>query len=292
MAVLGVPNVGKSTIVNALVGRKVAAVSPRPQTTRRTILGVRDDPGSQIVFVDTPGLTKPENRLGKMMSEAAAQSARTADLVLYVMDASDPEESSQASRILQNTAIPVILVLNKVDLMPKPALLPLLERLWGGGRYLEIVPVAASKRDGTDLLLKLVRARIPEGPRWYGEEEKKDALPQSVLVQEIIQEKVFIHTKQEVPYSCGVMVESIEREGGLVRVVAAIVVERDAHKPILIGRGGRMMKLIGTEARVDLQEMFGAHVYLDLRVKVEENWREREAVLSDMGYSTPSRSSE
>ena len=292
VAVLGVPNVGKSTLVNALVGRKVAAVSPRPQTTRRTIMGVRDEPGCQIVFVDTPGLARPENRLGKMMVESAAQTARTADLVLYVMDASHPEESPEANRILRDTNIPIILVLNKVDLVPKPSLLPQLERLWASGRYLDIVPAAASKRDGTDILLKLVRQRIPEGPRWYGEKEKADAMPQSVLIQEIIQEKVFVHTKQEVPYSCGVMVEGIEREGALVRVIAAIIVEREAHKPILIGKGGRMISLIGTEARVDLQEMFGAHVYLDLRVKVEEDWREREAVLSDMGYLTPSRSSQ
>ena len=285
VAVLGVPNAGKSTLVNALTGRKVAGVSSKAQTTRRRILGIRDEPGYQFVFVDTPGFGEGQQKLGELMTRTATVAAREADVILYVIDATRPESGNAMKRLLKGNTHPAILVVNKSDAVPKPALLPLMERYGTFSEFREIVPLSALREDGTAMLLGLVRALLPVGPRWYDAASALRAEPESALVQEVIQERMFERLHQEIPYGCAAQVESMEREGNLLRIEAVILVERNSHKPIMIGAGGSMIKQVGTEARLELERTLGCKVYLSLRVKVEEDWRDREAVLSDLGYT-------
>jgi len=288
VAVLGVPNVGKSTLVNILTGHKVSGVSSKPQTTRRRILGVRTEPGCQIIFVDTPGYCESRNRLGELMGRTVMSAARESDIILYVVDAVKPESEEGLTKLLGRTKVPVLLVVNKIDLVPKPELLPLLERLNGLLTFKELVPISALHADGTSLLLDLIRQQLPEGPTWY---DGGSAAPVAdpALVQEVIQEKLFAQLHQEVPYGCAVLVEQVEREESLLRVEAMIVTERESHKPILIGGGGSRLKTIGTQARLELERLLGVKVFLKLWVKVEEDWRNREAVLADLGYVSPAR---
>jgi len=287
VAVLGVPNAGKSTLVNALTGRKVAGVSSKAQTTRRRILGIRDEPGCQMVFVDTPGFGAVEHKLGEMMSTTALAAAKDADVVLYVLDATRPESGAAMKKLLAGNTHPALLIVNKVDAVPKPALLPLLERFGKMSEFKELVPVSALTQDGVDLVLKLVRDLLPEGPRWYDETSTERVSPVTGLVQEIIQEKLFERMHQEIPYGCAVQVENVEQDGGLLRIDAVILAERESHKPLLIGARGSMIKEVGTEARLELEKVLGKKVYLALRVKVEEGWRDRDAVLADLGYALP-----
>lgn len=281
---MGLPNAGKSTLVNRLVGRKVAGVSAKPQTTRRAILGVRNEPACQMIFVDTPGLGAAQGRLGGAMAKVASAHGRDADVTLYVVDASAPESAASVTRNAGHREKPTLLILNKIDRVPKPDLLPLMASLGGAAAFVETVPVCASTGDGIPLLLDLVRARLPEGPRWYAEDPAVEGTPDASLVQEVVQEAIFARLRQEVPYGCAVLVERVERDGALLRAEAAVLVERDAHKGIVIGRGGSMLKDIGTAARVELEKLSGGKVFLGLRVKVEEDWRNREAVLRDLGY--------
>ncbi len=287
VAVLGVPNAGKSTLVNALTGRKVAGVSSKAQTTRRKILGIRDEPGFQMVFVDTPGFGEVQHKLGEMMSRNALAAAKEADVVVYVVDATRPEPGSALKKLLAGNTKPALLVLNKADAVPKPALLPLLERFAPMAAFAELVPVSALTGDGVDLLLGLIRSRLPEGPRWYDATAAERVAPVAGLVQEVVQEKLFERMHQEIPYGCAVQVESLEQDGGLLRIEAVILAERESHKPILIGAGGAMVKAVGTEARLELEKALGTKVFLALRVKVEEGWRDRDAVLADLGYALP-----
>ena len=281
---LGVPNAGKSTLVNLFCGRKVAGVSPRPQTTRRRILGVRTEPGCQMVFVDTPGYCQATNRMGIRMREGAVEAARESDVVLYVVDAGAPESGDAMRELLAQSRAPKLLALNKIDLLPKPALLPLLGRFNAMEKFEELVPVSALDADGTSLLLDLFRCRLPEGPALFDETSAGGGPADRAVVQEVIQEKLFSRVHQEVPYACAVLVDEMEREGNLLRVSATIIAERESHKPIVIGAGGSMLKAIGTEARRELEEILGCRVFLKLWVKVEKDWRDRGSVLTDLGY--------
>ena len=286
VAVLGAPNAGKSSLVNLFCGRKVSGVSSKPQTTRRRVLGVRTDDSSQVVFVDTPGFGPTDRRLGDFMDQAARAAARETDVILYVVDAARPESGDQLRTLLRGVRTPALLALNKADLVPKPALLPLLEKFSGLGTFAELVPVSAAERDGTENLLALIRERLPEGKPAYGPESgPADDRTVRELVQEVVQEKLFDRVHQEIPYGCAVLVEEVVREGRLLRVSAVVITERESHKPILIGKGGEMLRAVGTRARRELERLLGGKVFLKLWVKVEEDWRDRESVLSDLGYA-------
>ncbi len=291
VAVVGRPNVGKSTLMNQLLGHKVAIVSPRPQTTRTCIRGILTRPDAQIIFVDTPGLHKPLHKLGEVMVAAAASAIPDADVVLFVVDVSVmPTEEDQmiARMIRQRTSHPVILVLNKMDLLPPERVKLHTEAYWG------LVPdhagwmmTIATEAVNLDKLLDMVIAHLPEGPRYYPGDLITDQTEREIAA-ELIREQVLRFTREEVPHSVAVVVEEYkERETGGVYIAATIYVEKESQKGILIGAGGQMLRRIGTAAREEIERMVGGKVYLDLWVKVSKNWRRDLRRVRRMGYTLP-----
>jgi len=286
VAVIGRPNVGKSTLVNALVGRKVAIISPKPQTTRHRLRAVLTRPDAQIVFVDTPGIHKPRHRLGEIMVEAAEQALSDVDAVLFVMDAGKPPGPGDEAVLdrLKAVRAPVLLVLNKVDLVAKPRLLPLIDTMQHKYPFAEIVPVSALKGDNLERLVETLVRYLPEGPPYFPEDMVSDQ-PERIVLAELVREKVLRLTEQEVPHSVAVVVEEIaERPNGVTLVRAVIYVERDSQKAILIGEGGQMLKRIGRAAREEIEGQLGVKVFLELWVKVRPKWREDERYLREFGY--------
>lgn len=285
VAVVGLPNVGKSTLVNALTGRKVAGVSAKPQTTRRRILGVRTELTTQFIFVDTPGLSIGKTKLADWMSKTAAAATREADVILLVLDAEHPGDGQETGRLLKERpeGKPIFLLLNKVDKVNKPILLPLMQKFHDTKLYAEIIPISALTGDGVDLLPDLIRPHLPEGPAWFTQDEA-EAAPIAALVQEVVQERLFSKMHQEIPYGCAVMVDTCAMDGEMLRADATILVDRESHKGMVIGKGGAMIKMVGTESRLELERVLLKKVAIKLNVKVEPGWRDREAVLSDLGY--------
>ena len=285
-SLIGRPNAGKSTLLNRIVGEKIAIVSDKPQTTRTRIVGVKNYPDGQIVFVDTPGIHRPLHRLNVRMVDAAVETLREVDVVALVFDAStQPGRGDEyVSGLLRNVTQPVVLVLNKIDLVAKPSLLPLIERANSWHSFSAIVPVSAATGDGVEQLEAALLERMPEGTPSYPDDYLTDQ-PERTLAAEIVREKVLAHTRAELPFSTAVSVDEFdesERER-LLRIYCTIFVETESQKPIVIGRGGEMIKRIGTEARQDLEAFFATSVYLDLRVKVNPDWRNNERTLDDLG---------
>ncbi|MBT9253201.1 MAG: GTPase Era [Brockia lithotrophica] len=286
VAVVGRPNVGKSTLVNAVVGSKVAIVTPKPQTTRHNIRGVYTEARGQIVFVDTPGIHRPRSKLGEWMNESARRVLRDVDLVLFVIDAARGwrEGDARIAEELFPSAVPVFAVLNKIDALSNRALvLPLIERVKDAGEFREIVPVSALRGDGLDRLVDLIFAYLPEGPYFFPPDVLSDR-PEAFHAAEIIREKILLFTEEEVPHAVDVQIESWEETEGLLSLAAVITVEREGQKAILIGRGGSKLKEIGTAARRELEERFGRKVFLKLWVRVRERWRDRPTLLREFGY--------
>jgi GTP-binding protein Era len=287
VALVGRPNVGKSTLLNRLVGTKLAIVSDKPQTTRNRIAGVRNYDGGQAIFLDTPGIHRPTHRMNVRMVDAAVEGIRQADIVALVADASDTRAGGRERFILerlQRTSSPVALVINKVDLVPRPALLPLIDRWRQRHAFTDIIPVSALSGENIDRLERVILDHLPEGEPIYPVDYLTDQ-PERFFVAETIREKVLGLTHAEIPFSTAVVVDKFEEadERGLMRFYCSILVERESQKPILVGRGGEMIKRIGTSARRDLEAFFEARVYLDLRVKVASEWRENERVLDELG---------
>jgi len=288
VAVVGRPNVGKSTLMNQLVGQKVAIVSPKPQTTRSRILGILTRPDAQVIFVDTPGLHRPRHKLGQAMVAAATRAIPDADVVLFLVDVSvrpTDEDRMIAGLIRKHTEAPVILVLNKMDLLPAAKVKSHTETYW------ELVPyrhgwmmTIATQGVNLDKLLDIIIAALPEGPRYYPGDQVTDQTEREIAA-ELIREQVLRYTRQEVPHAVAVVVEEFkERESGAVYVAANIFVEKDSQKGIIIGRGGRMLRQIGSAARQEIERMTGGQVYLDLWVKVRKGWRRDERALRRLGY--------
>jgi GTP-binding protein Era len=286
VALGGRPNVGKSTLLNRLMGTKLAIVSDKPQTTRTRIIGVKNLPGGQIVYTDTPGIHRPLHRMNVRMVDAALESLRQADVLGLVADASAKPGRGDRFMVdlLRDVKQPVFLILNKVDLVPKPSLLPLIESYRSAYGFAEIVPLSALTGVNVDRLEGLFLDYLPEGQPMYPTEYVTDQ-PERVFVAETVREKVLTNTYGELPYASTVIVDLFEEpdEKGLLRVFCSILVDRESQKPIVVGRGGEMIKRIGTAARKDLEEFFGARVFLDLRVKVRADWREDDRVLDAMG---------
>jgi GTP-binding protein Era len=287
VALVGRPNVGKSTLLNRLLGQKIAIVSPKPQTTRTRITGVRTLPGAQVVYVDTPGLHRPRGRLGEFMTATAAQALEEVDEVVLVEEATaSPSLDDESFRPLWAVRAPILLALNKVDRVPdKRALLPRLEAYRRRGGFQELIPVSALDGTGVDRLEQALLARLPPGPPFYPADTLTDQ-PETFFVAEAIREKLFLYTCQEVPYASAVRVEELAERGPEERlyVRAVIFVEQSSQKAIVIGAGGALVKQIGQAARRELEVFFGVPVYLDLRVEVRRHWRRDARALREFGY--------
>jgi GTPase len=286
ISLIGRPNAGKSTLLNRIIGTKVAIVSDKPQTTRNRILAVKSYDDGQLVFVDTPGIHRPLHRLNVRMVDAAVETLREVDLVALVFDASTrPGHGDEfVSNLLEDLKVPAVLVLNKIDLVHKARLLPLMEEVQKWHDFAAIVPVSAATGDGVEPLERVMLDRMPEGEPGFPSDYLTDQ-PERTIVAETVREKVLQNTHAELPFSTAVVVDEFDESerDRILRLYCTIYVETDSQKPIVIGRAGEMIKRIGTEARLDLQEFFGTRVFLDLRVKVNAAWRDNDRALDDIG---------
>jgi GTPase len=275
VAVVGKPNAGKSTLVNRLVGQKVAIVTSRPQTTRNRILGIVNRPKAQVVLIDTPGIHRAKTMLGRQMMAEVNQALEGIDLLAVIVDASAglTREDRLAFDRARQFHGPVFLLLNKIDRIAKRALLPLIEACSKELSFTEIIPVSALEGDGVDLALERLIAQLPEAEPYFPKDQVTDQ-PERFLAAEIVREKAMSSTKQEVPHAVAVRIEAFQEGPKLVRIQAIISVEREGQKGILIGSGGEMLKAIGTAARQELEEILGVKVFLELRVKVDLDWRQ------------------
>ncbi len=285
--IVGRPNVGKSTLLNRILGQKVAITSPKPQTTWWRILGIKTRPDAQIVFIDTPGIHRARENFNIHMVKTARESMRDGDVILHIAEAVDPfcEGDEEIRRDLKGRDMPVILALNKVDLLQDEGKLrEIVERSQALFPYAKVIPLSALRGDGVQELEEEVVRLLPHGPLYYPEDMVTDQT-ERVLAAEVIREKIFHLTRQEVPYSCAVVIEEFreEREKSLLYIRAVINVERESQKGILIGKDGRMLKEIGTASRRELEGMFGKKVYLELWVRVQEHWRKKDPILRDFG---------
>lgn len=288
VSLIGLPNAGKSTLLNALVGQKVAIVADKPQTTRTSIQGVYTSPEAQIVFVDTPGIHKADTPLNKRLMDTVRNAVEERDLLLFVVDAARnfSDEDRRALDLARKGETPVVLVLNKIDLVKEKAkLLPLIEEYRRLYDFVDYVPVSAARGKGIDDLRKAIVARLPEGPAYFPEDYVTDQ-PERFLAAELVREKVLLATRQEVPHSVSVTVDRWEETPNLTRIFATIRVERDGQKAIVIGAKGAMLKKIGTLARQEMEKLFGVRIYLDLHVRVQPGWREKPAFLNALDWRT------
>ncbi len=293
VALVGRPNVGKSTLLNALVGESLSIVTPKPETTRDRVLAVATRPAghdAQLVLVDTPGIHRPHRRLGEYMNTEARAAADDADAVLYVADATDGakgvELDAEVLAALANTKTPVVLALNKVDrVRPKEALLPALDAYGKARAFAEIVPVSASTGDGLDRLIEALVKLVPEGPALYPEDTLTDR-PERFFVAERIREAVIAETGEEVPYVTAVEIDAFDEKAPIPRITASIHVERPGQKKILVGRGGERIRAVGSRARAAVEQLLGKQVFLELWVKVTPDWTRSTEALARLGYKS------
>jgi len=286
VAIIGVPNVGKSTLLNAIMGTKLAIVTPKPQTTRHRILGVKNWPQAQLVFLDTPGIHTPRTKLNRYMMQAVAQALVDPQVVLYMTDVSRMPYPDLAflRRVVGDLALPVFWLLNKIDLIEPQQLLPLIASYAQRTAFAEILPLAARRGEGVPRLLECVLRYVPEGPPYFPEDMPTDR-DQRFFIAELIREQVMLRTHEEVPYAVAVEVEALqERRDGGMEIDAAILVEKASQKGILVGQHGRMIKEIGTQARQAITRLLHCPVHLRLIVRVKKNWREHDTVLRDLGF--------
>lgn len=285
VALIGRPNAGKSTLLNQLVGEKIAIVSDKPQTTRTRISGVLTRPEGQIVFIDTPGIHKPGYQLNRRMMSIVTDALASVDLIMLMVDATASTGAGDrfVLEMLKHTSAPAFLIPNKVDaLRDKQRLLPLIGRYANEREFAEVIPLSALKGDGIDLLIEKAFAFLPTGPSLYPEDELTDQ-PERVIVAELVREKILHVTGDEIPYVTAVVVEGWEEAEGVTRINCLIYVERTSHRLIVIGKGGARLKEIGTAARKDIEKLLGRHVFLGLFVKVREHWRNDERALDELG---------
>lgn len=290
VSLVGRPNVGKSTLLNAFLGEKMAIVSPKPQTTRSRVLGVLTRPDVQIAFLDTPGLHQPEHALGRHMVQVARAAIEEADVLVVIIDGQrgiiqEDEQVFTTVRQLkrQDAKQSIVLAINKVDIAKKPLLLPTLDRAAKMKLFDAFIPISAKTGDQLKVLLKTIIEHLPEGPYWYEPGQKTDQTPQQ-RITELIREQVLLATRQEVPHAVAVMLSAMEEKERVTVIQATILVERQGQKAIVIGKGGLMLKQIGQAARQELEKLLGRKVFLELWVKVSEDWRGNERILRDLGY--------
>ena len=286
VSIIGEPNVGKSTLLNAVIGEKLAIVTPKPQTTRNRITGILTADSHQIIFLDTPGVLTPKYRLHDQMVKTAYTAITDADIVLYMIDVSRLNSGIEEKILdqLKKAAQQVILVINKIDLISNPTLLPIIASYQEKFPFLEIIPISATTGDGVLQLRETIVKHIPEGPPYFPPDQLSD-LPKRFFISETIREKIFLRTNQEIPYASSVVVEEFkERPNGKIYISAMLYVERQSQKGILVGKGGQTIKKIGQLARTEIEQFLEKTVFLDLRVSVKADWRRDERKLKDMGY--------
>jgi len=285
-ALVGRTNVGKSTLLNKLIGRKVTIMSEKVQTTRNRILCVLTQEEYQIIFLDTPGIHKPKHKLGEHLVQVALNTLNEVDIVLFLVEANQQPGpgDNYLIRQFEDLSTPVMLVINKIDLVKREVLLPLIERYSQLYNFSEIIPVSALSGENTGRLLEVIKSYLPAGPKYYPDDMVTDR-PEKFILAELIREKVLSHTEQEVPHSVAVVIEEIqERPNNVMAVRAVIYTERETQKGILIGKGGQMLKKIGSLARADMEKLLGSKVFLEIRVKTRPDWRNKEAQLKNLGY--------
>ena len=288
VSILGEPNVGKSTFLNAVMGEKIAIVTPKPQTTRNQVRGVVTTDTYQIIFLDTPGILDPKYRLHDWMVKTAYAAAEDADLVLYFIDVNQRRNQIELKILerISKLGLKTILVINKIDLIPKDSLLPIIQEYSQKFPFLEIMPISAKLSEGISELRKLVVNYLPLGPQYFPEDQISD-LPERFFVAETVREKIFLETSKEIPYSASVIIEQFKvRKNGNIFISAIVYVERKSQRGILIGKQGEMVKRIGRLARVEIEEFLNSSVFLELRVLVKEGWRRSDRKLKDLGYTS------
>ncbi|MDY3028302.1 MAG: GTPase Era [Enterococcus hirae] len=286
VAIVGRPNVGKSTLLNRIVGQKSAIMSDKAQTTRNKIQGVYTTPEAQLIFIDTPGIHKPKHRLGDFMVESAYSALREVDAVLFMISADQKRGRGDDFIIerLKNVQSPVYLIINKIDKVHPDELLGIIEDYSAQMPFAQVVPISATEGNNVDRLMEVLIAEMPEGPQYFPDDQVTDH-PEYFIVSELIREKVLFLTRDEVPHSVAVVVDSMKRnENDKIQIQATIIVERDSQKGIIIGKGGKMLKEIGTKARKDIENLLGDKVFLELWVKVQKDWRDKRVYLQDFGY--------
>lgn len=286
VSIVGRPNVGKSTLLNKILGQKITIMSNKAQTTRNTIQGVYTTDSEQIVFIDTPGIHKPKHALGKYMTDVAINTFKEVDIVLFVINASEVIGPGDKFiiELLKNIKTPVFLVINQIDKINKEEIFDKIVEYKDLHEFKEIIPISAKEENNIDKLLEVICQYIEEGPQYYPTDQVTN-YNEKFIISEFIREKVLFHTEEEVPHSVAVVIDSIEEdEEGRFSVLASIIVERDSQKGIMIGARGSMLKKIGTSARRDISRLLGAKIYLELFVKVEKNWRNKNKYLQEFGY--------
>ncbi|AYW50682.1 GTPase Era [Tetragenococcus halophilus] len=286
VAIIGRPNVGKSTLLNRIVGQKIAIMSDKAQTTRNKIQGVYTTDNMQIVFIDTPGIHKPKHRLGDYMVNEAYGALQEVEAVLFMVNADEKRGKGDNLIIerLQKLDVPVFLVVNKIDKIHPDDLLAVIQDYSTQMDFAEVVPLSATQGNNCETLMQLLEEQIPEGPQYFPKDQITDH-PEYFIVSELVREKVLLFTQEEIPHSVAVVVDSMKRdENDKIRIQATINVERDSQKGIIIGKGGKMLKQIGIKARQDMEKMLGDKVYLELWVKVQKDWRDKQRTLDDFGY--------
>nr|WP_260697664.1 GTPase Era [Enterococcus mundtii] len=286
VAIVGRPNVGKSTLLNRIVGQKIAIMSDKAQTTRNKIQGVYTTPEAQLIFIDTPGIHKPKHRLGDFMVETAYSALREVDAVLFMISADQKRGKGDDFIIerLKNVQSPVYLVINKIDKVHPDELLRIIEDYSSQMEFAQVVPISATEGNNVERLMEVLVDEMPEGPQYFPDDQVTDH-PEYFIVSELIREKVLFLTRDEVPHSVAVVIDTMKRnENNKIHIQATIIVERDSQKGIIIGKGGKMLKDIGTKARRDIENLLGDKVFLELWVKVQKDWRDKRVYLQDFGY--------
>lgn len=287
ISIIGRPNVGKSTFLNRVIGQKIAIMSDKPQTTRNKVQGVLTLEDSQLIFIDTPGIHKPKHRLGDFMMKVAQNTLKEVDLILFMVNAQEGYGRGEEFIVekLQNVKTPVFLVINKIDLIHPDKLLEFIESYKEKFNFAEIVPISALEGNNIEKLLEQIKEKMPEGPQFYPADQVTDH-PERFIVSELIREKALHLTREEIPHSTAVVIEKMERqpEKDMVHVMATIIVERDSQKGIIIGKQGSMLKEIGKRARLDIENLLGSKVFLELWVKVQKDWRNKASQLRDFGF--------
>lgn len=285
VGIIGRPNVGKSTMMNAILGRKIAITSDKPQTTRNDILGIMNKDNMQVVFIDTPGIHKPKTLLGEFMVDKALRTPKNVDIIFYLVSCENALGKGEKFIMehLKDIKKKVYLVINKMDLIPKEEALPIIQMYNELYDFAGIIPISAKKEENLGAILDIIEENLQEGPKFYLD-DRMTTQPEKQIVSEIIREKILYLTDEEIPHSVAIVIEAIEEEKNLVRVYGSIFCERNSQKGIIIGKGGSMLKNIGKMARLELEKMWSMKVYLDLQVKVKENWRSKNIHLRNFGY--------